>query len=198
VALVAERGGIDRAARRRDLDDGDEAVAKGFATEKVSGLKAAALFSAKALEKLKVPAQFKDRIGAFAAQPKPAPQPMAPADVLAACETAGLDLGFARALMAGNPTAATVDARVSAEKASRAAAQARGDEITALCKLANLPELASGYIKGAMSVDDVRAHLTTVAAKIDHVEIDGTLSADNGGKPKSKIDTRAIYARLNQ
>jgi hypothetical protein len=60
---------------------------------------------------------------------------------------------------------------------------------------AKQPELAQGYIDGAMSVDAVKAHLTTITAKLDKVEIDTGLKPD--AKDRTKIDTVAIYRDLN-
>lgn len=49
--------------------DADEAIANGFATEKIKGLKAAAAFDAKILDQLGVPDQYRDRLTALTARP---------------------------------------------------------------------------------------------------------------------------------
>jgi ATP-dependent protease ClpP protease subunit len=159
--------------------DADEALANGFATEKVEGLKAAACLDAGSLAKLSVPAKFKDRIQAWVKTPPEAPKAAAPADVLRLCRE-GECLDLAEALIAENATADQVQARVTTEKTTRAAAKARTDAITAACAKAKLPNLAAGYIAGAMSVDAVKAHLTEITARIDHIEIDGRLEPDRG------------------
>lgn len=161
----------------------DEAIAKGFATDKIEGLKAAASINPKALGALKVPDQYKDRVAGFIAkpeQPAPAPQPAAAADILRLCTEAQLDLQFANALISAKVADADLPARIAAEKDARAKAQQRAEGITAACKLANVPDLADGYIKGSMSLDAVKAHLVTIKAHLDKVEIDGHLDPNEG------------------
>lgn len=166
----------------------DQALEGGFVTSKLAGLKAAASIDRRALATLKVPDQYRARVDALLA-PAP-PTPTAPAaaaaeDITRACAEAGLDLPFAAALMADKPTLEQVTAKVAAEKATRAATAARSQEITALCETAKVPELAAGYIAGAMAVADVRTHLTTITAKLDRVEIDSSLKpqqATSGGE----------------
>lgn len=182
--------------------DADEAITNGFATEKVEGLKAAATLDARALAKLKVPDKFKDRVSAWLKPEPPAPPVPAAAsasDVLAMCTEAGLDLPFASALIAAKATTEDVQARVSTEKTARATATTRATEITALCATAKMPTLAAGYIKGGISVDDVRAHLTTVTALRDStIDIDGSLPADQGARAKATLSTADIYAARNR
>jgi hypothetical protein len=50
-----------------------------------------------------------------------------------------------------------------------------------------------------MAIAAVRAHLTTITAKLDRVELDGMLPPD-ADRPASRarIDPTAIYARWNQ
>jgi hypothetical protein len=86
---------------------------------------------------------------------------------------------------------------VTAAQAAKTAAAARAKEIRDLCVMAKLPELADGYIAGGISSDDIRAHLTTITARLDHVEIDASLSPDGSPKPKSSLNPQAIYAARN-
>jgi ATP-dependent protease ClpP protease subunit len=79
--------------------DADEAIAKGFATDKIDGLKAAASIDPKAAAKLKVPEKFKARFDALLAKPAPEPQPAAAADVIRFCAEASLDIAFAQSLI---------------------------------------------------------------------------------------------------
>lgn len=181
--------------------DADEALANGFATEKVEGLKAAASLDPKALDKLTVPDRFRDRVKAFLKPaPTPAPEPVVATaeDIIRACTDAGLDLAFAATLTGAKLTPDQVAARVASEKQARAQAQARADEIAALCTKAKLPTLAKGYIAGQMAVDDVRAHLTTITAAKDSVEIDGSLPPDQGTATRAQIDVAAVYAARNR
>ena len=178
----------------------DEAIANGFATDKVEGLKAAALLSPKGVARLKVPDQYKARVDGWL-EPKPKePETPKPAEALAvmrACREAGVP-DLAEALVAEGATDAQVTERVAAAKAAKAAADARETEVRALCAAAKLPELADGYVRGGMAVADIRVQLTTVTAKLDKVEIDGHLTPDSartgGGTP---INIAAIYAARN-
>ena len=160
-----------------------QAKERGFVTDVVAGLQAAASISPRGFASLNVPDQYKDRVAAFIAkpeQPAPAPQPAAAADVIRLCAEASLDIQFANALITAKALADDVPARIAAEKDSRAKAQQRADGITAACKLAGVPDLADGYVKGAMSLEDVKTHLATVKAHLDKAEIDGAIDPNNG------------------
>lgn len=182
--------------------DATQAIENGLATQKAEGLKAAASLDSRLLPKLKIPDQYKARVDALLPQPKPEaeqekPRAAAATDVLALCQEAGLDLAFAQSLITAHLTTDEVKARVTDERTKRAEAKRRADAITKMCADANLPELAAGYIAGAMTVDAVKAHLTTLTAKLDRVEIDGGLPPDHGTKPTARINTAEIYARRN-
>lgn len=160
--------------------DADEAIAKGFATTKVEGLKAAASIDPRGMAKLTVPDRFKDRVKAFVqTPPAPAPAAAAAADVLRVCREGGC-LDLAEGFITGRATLETVTATVAEAKAARAAAAARATEITAICEHAKLPELAAGYIAGAMTVADIKAHILTITARLDAAEIDGGLDPNHG------------------
>lgn len=177
--------------------DADQAVANGFATEKVDGLRAAALLEPAAIASLAVPDRYRERIAAFAKAPATAPTAAAPADVIAAVAAAGLETTVAGELVAAQLPMAEVTARITAKREARDRAQARETEITALCSAAKLPELAAGYIAASFTAADVRAHLTTITAKLDQVAIDANLDPD-AGKPKPPaISVAAVYAERN-
>lgn len=179
--------------------DADQAIANGFATDKVEGLKAAASIDARVMATLKVPEQFKARVAAFMQVPEtpaPKPQPAAATDVLRLCKEGGC-LDLAEALLTDGATLEQVQARVASTKNARAAATARATEITALCQTAKLPALAAGYIAGAMSLADVRTHLTTITALLDHVEIDGTLKPE-GGPESIDASWKSAYTRAQR
>lgn len=179
--------------------DADEALANGFITEKVSGLKVAAALDRTALASLNVPEKFQSRLEALA---RPAPVPAngaaAAAEVLRLCAEAQLDLAFAQTLVAENLAADAVAARIGAERTARAAAQTRATDITALCTKAKLPARAALYIKSALSVDDVRADLTTLTAQLDRAEINGGLDPDHGTQARSRINYAAVYGARNK
>lgn len=179
--------------------DADDAIANGFATEKIEGLKAAASIDPSALGSLKVPAKFADRVKALikpAAAEPPAPVAASASDVLRLCREHDC-LDVAESLLVANATLPDVQAKVAAEKATRAAAAERAMQIRAICKTSKMDELADGYIAGGMSVDAVRAQLTVITAKVDRVEIDGSLSEAAGRRPEP-VNIRDAYKRLNQ
>jgi ATP-dependent protease ClpP protease subunit len=193
----------------------DEAIANGFATDKVEGLKAVAAIDRRATASLKIPDQFKARVESLLAEAPPAP-PSAPQVATAeaitrACADAGLDLAFAATLLEAGVAADALAARVTAEQTSRAAAaeaqrvaQAAADqrrtEIAALCQVAKLPTLAADFIDSQMPVDKVRHALTTIAAAVDGKEIDGgivpsTQAAKDSWKQAFASAKQTLFAR---
>jgi len=180
----------------------DEAIANGLATDKVAGLTAAASIDPRAAARLKVPPHYADRVKAFLAPTvaAPAPPPSREAEsaagVLRLCR-AGDCLELAEELLAAGATGSEVEARVASARQAKADARTRSEQITALCVKATLPELSAGYIAGAMTIDAVKAHLTTLTARLDKVEIDGSLPADLGARPKARVNTPDIYAMRN-
>lgn len=180
--------------------DADDAITYGLATEKIEGLRAAALLDPKAVAKLRVPDQYRARVEALLEKPEPPPAPPAAAsatDVLRICRE-GECLDLAEGLIAEGATLEAVNARVADEKTKRAAAATRASQIQALCAQNKLPELAEGYIAGAMSVDDVRQHLVTVTALRDDKTIDGSLSPEQRARQHADLNASAIYAQRNR
>jgi hypothetical protein len=180
--------------------DADAAIANGFATEKVEGLKVAASFSPRVFARLKTPEKFKARVAALV---KPAPAAASAADVLGVCAGANLDLAFATGLINAGLSMPDVQARVDAERETRRLEQTRVQEIRGLCRVAQLPMLADAYIAGQMPVAAVRDQLSTIAALIDgEIVIDTNLGPDNMSgmrtTPRSTINTAAIYADRNR
>ena len=192
--------------------DADEAIENGFADEKVEGLKAAASIEPSHATALKVPARFADRVQALLKPADPV-EPIAPEasatpatsaksvssdDVLKACSEAGLDLPFARTVMAEQLTAAALTSRIASEKATRAAAETRATHIRALCGDAH-SDLAADLIASGLSFDQVKSHMAKVAAKLDKVEIDSNLLPDDGKRRgKAVLNISDIYAELNK
>lgn len=201
--------------------DADAAVKHGFATEKITApaddqatdAKVVATLNRRALAQLKhAPEPFRARVAAFvkpaAAAPAPPPAPTPPpapvhaaaaADVLRLCRE-GECLDVAEALITVGATLEAVQARVGEERQKRTAALQRATEIRGLCSMARLPELAEGYIAGAMPLAAIRAHLTTLTAKFDNVEIDGTLDPPGAARRSALMPTaNEIYqARADQ
>lgn len=178
--------------------DADEAIANGFATEKVAGLKAAASLDRRALAKLTVPEKYRARMDAFLAPPAADPAPADAADVLQLCREANLDLPFAQALIAEKVTLDEARTRIHAERDTRAKAQTRASDITALCAKAKLADRAALYIKSTLSIEDIKRDLTELTVRLDRIEIDGALRPDQGARQVSAIDVRAVYAARNR
>lgn len=189
--------------------DAEEAVANGFATEIVEGLQAAASIDARALKKLNVPDKYRERIKAFfdiekssdSAGMEPGEivyeEPAKATEVLRLCREADC-LDIAESLVEDGLSIERVQQRVKAETEIRNNAKARAAEIRALCEKANLSDLADGYIKGQMDIEEIKGHLTTLTAKFDQLEIDGSLDPDQGARPKAKINVSEIYAARNR
>lgn len=180
--------------------DADQALEKGFVTEKVEGLKAAASIDPRSLAKLTVPEKFRARVEALLAKPEPPPAPPTPAaaaDVLRLCRE-GECLDLAEGLIQAGATVEQVREQVAAAKETKARARARETDIRSLCAAAKLPELADAYVVGGMAIAQVRAQLTRMTAKLDRVEIDGNLGPDQGARTKPVIDVSAVYAELNR
>ena len=110
--------------------------------------------------------------------PKPGPA-AATEDVLRICREGGC-LDLAEAFIIQKATLVHVTATVQRAKEAKAAESTRISTITALCGEFKQSELAAGYIAGGMPVDQVRAQLGIVRAKVDKVEIDANLDPDQG------------------
>lgn len=180
--------------------DADEALAKGFITDKIEGLKAAASIDPRALAKLVIPEKYRGRVEALVAKPAPAPAPpvaAAAADVLRLCRE-GECLDLAEGLLQAGATEEVVRDRIASVKETKAQARARETEIRGLCAAAKLPELADSYVAGGMAAAQVRAQLTLMTAKLDQVEIDAGLSPDHGARRRPVIDVVALYAERNR
>jgi ATP-dependent protease ClpP protease subunit len=188
--------------------DADEAIARGFATEKVMGLKASANLDAGAFANLIVPDKYKARVNALLKPAPVAPVAASATDVLRLCREGDV-LDLAERFITASASAEDVQAGVAAERQARAAAAAatadvqakattRATQIRALCATAKLTDRAEVYIKSALTIDDIKADLTGLTAKLDRVEIDGSLPADLGGRAKGQINTAEIYAARNR
>ena len=137
------------------------------------------------------------RMAATPPDPAPAIKP-APGDhVLKACADAGLDLAFASTVLSEGLTADALSARITAEKATRVAAETRANNIRALCGKAH-EDLAPELIASSLNFDQVKAHMAKVSAKLDKVEIDAGLAPEQGKGKKPAINISAIYAELNR
>lgn len=174
----------------------DEAIASGFATDKVEGLKAAASIDPRGLKAMKIPDQFKAKVEALVAPPAAEPKALAASDVLRLCREGDV-LDLAEGLLNSNATLDQVTSAVSAKKAERTAAATREREIRALCTSAKRDDLANSYVSGGMTVAGVQAQLTIITAVLDQAAINTGLSPDHGSKTKVRIDTQAVYAQLN-
>lgn len=186
----------------------DEAIAAGFATDKIEGLQVAAALDPRTTAKLKVPAQYRDRVAALVRQPAaPAPTPatdpaLTAADtraIVAACE-AGAALDLVPQLLADNASLDQARARISSLQASRRAATERENAIRSICKHSPyLKACANPLVASGVSLDVVKALALEVHGAVDSaIQIDGTLSPDSGN-PRGRVDTVAtIYDRFNK
>ncbi|HEV8642163.1 MAG TPA: head maturation protease, ClpP-related [Methylomirabilota bacterium] len=171
----------------------EEAVANGFATEIVQGVKATASLRPEALRPLgEIPERHRARLEPLlkrVSHPRtprtPAPRIAADArDILREC--AGFP-ELAEELVGAGATLEDVRARLQQAK-----------EIRGLCATAKFPELAEGYIAAKAPAAVVRAHLTTLGAKFDRIEIDAHLQPDAGAaRPGPRINVVEIYRTLN-
>jgi len=195
--------------------DADTAVELGFATEKVSGLRASSSISPRAMEKLKlkVPDQYKERLAQWTGDapapadalpvPPPAPPvPSAPAAVdaraaLAISVEAGLDLQFAQSLVERGLPEADARAEAEKEKGRRSAESKRRDDISALCAKFKQGDLAPDFIAGGMTVAAAASVIAKVTALVDRVELDAGLNPDvssGGAKRKANLNPKNIYS----
>jgi ATP-dependent protease ClpP protease subunit len=167
----------------------DEAIANGLATEKVSGLKAAARLETIVLDAASVPDDYRARVESFLA-PRTGNAPSAPnaaapaADVLRLCKEAGCSLEFADRLVASGAPLEDVRAQIT-----------RAKDITALCVKAKLQDRAPLYLKSGLSIADIKADLTTLTAQLDRTEIDGSLLPDRGGRAQVAASWDKVFAR---
>jgi hypothetical protein len=174
--------------------DADEAVANGFATEKVTGLKAAASIDPKSIRGIAIPEKYKARVAAFLATEDPGKKEAQtdlppgkivvheaadPSQVIRLCRESSC-LGLAEELVGSGASLEQVQDSIAKEREAMATAKVRADQIRALCDTAKLSELAEDYINGQMATDSIRAHLTLITAKMDKVEIDGSINPDHG------------------
>lgn len=183
--------------------EADEAIANGFATAKVEGLKAAALFPRTALAL--VPEQFRDRVKAFmemeapaappAPEAQPAPTAALPLDVIRACAAAGCS-DLAEELVSGGVTMAQASEKINATKQARAAEATRVADIRALCDKVKQPQMADSYVRGGMPVAEVKAQLTIITALIDRTPINSTLNPD-ASAPAARLNPADVYAARN-
>jgi ATP-dependent protease ClpP protease subunit len=178
-----------------------EAVENGFATEVIKGSEVTACFRPDVLAALgEIPVSCRQHVNAlikYPAEPETPPVPAAAADVLRLCREAEC-LDLAEGLVEAKATLEEARTRIATERQTRTQAQARATQIRALCGRAKLPELTDGYIQGAMPLEAIRAQLTVLTAKLDRIEIDGSLPADQGARTPVRIDTAAIYAARNR
>lgn len=184
----------------------DEALAKGFVTDITKGLAAAASVTRAAVNALKVPEQYRERVSAWVRPveavvpharpepPTPADPPAAALDVLRLCREADCS-DLAEGLIADRISLGQVETKVASAKATRVAAKQRETDIRAACALAKMPARADFYIAEGVSVEAAKKDLTTITAMVDKVEIDGGLMPDHGAQAQGTKPWAQIFAR---
>lgn len=199
--------------------DADEAIAKGFATEKVEGLKAAATLDPAGVAQLVVPERYRARLDAWRRAPEAAADPLAQLEAMMPGAIAdGLDRGALEEILAkhfprpqaaapalvlrlcreGGMMALAEPLMVAqADEATVTARVAAAKEIRVVCQAAKLEDLAEDYILAGTPKATVQKQVTLLSAKLDRVEIDAGLKPDAGSHQKPTIDTAAIYAARN-
>lgn len=173
-----------------------EALAAGFVTDVVEGVQVSNALQSAALDRVKVPEQYRAAVAAFTATPAEPPKPAAAVDVLRLCREAGVS-DIAEGLISANATLDSVQARIGDEKQKRADAATRASQVRSLCDTANVPALADSLVASAMTPDQVRAHLTVVTAIRDNAEIDSHLPSDPAGSRKPTLSAADIYNKRN-
>lgn len=159
----------------------DEAIANGFATEKVEGLQAAASLDKQALAKLRIPDQYRERVAALVKpDPTPTPPPAKPdaKAIVQACKAAGFP-ELADDLLDA-PSLDAVNTRLEQAKAGRTEEERRALQIRGLCRDANLQDRAEVYIAAGVAVEFVKNDLTWITAKLAGAEIDAGLPPEDG------------------
>jgi ATP-dependent protease ClpP protease subunit len=179
----------------------DEAIAKGFATEKIADQAPPEAASARAYQQLRVPAAYHDRVAALCrpyrehvaalaathngtARPaaRAIPRLCSPAqrndEVLAivdVCTEFGrLDL-MDRFVSEHTPIE-QVTAALTLARREREASILNERSIRAVCTWCGWAELADGYIAAGMSFETVRTQLLILSTRADGGEIDSSLS----------------------
>jgi ATP-dependent Clp protease protease subunit len=188
--------------------DADEAIAKGFATEKVgapAAVGATATFRPAAMARFRnVPDAFRARLGEVTA----AHVLGRPADALAvmdACRGAGVELELAADLVRDGATLAQANERIAVVAANRAVERARIAEVTAACDIGRVQQLAKYFIAGGISADQAGLMVCELKAMLDKAEIDAGIDPDQGVHDHSRSWTRAfkdvdatrVYAERN-
>lgn len=179
--------------------DAQQAVDNGFATEIVAGLMPQNRLSRSVMARMpKLPQNVAARVEAlFEPEPKTPPQPQALDPVAVARQCREADCGeLLEGFLETHATASAVKDGIAAAVASKASARTRVNDITAICAAARVPEFADGYIAGGMSVDQVRAHVLVIGARLDEAAIDGAvpLPGTPTNKRGSVVNTDEIYA----
>jgi ATP-dependent protease ClpP protease subunit len=186
----------------------DEAIAHGFATDKIETVKVAASISRQALDRVAVPDRFKAKVDALVQPPPAAPKPANHLDVIKACNAAGFPEMAEQLATAQNTMdqvqAALADAKrrrdesTEAERVATEAKAQRVSTITAMCKQAGHPDLAEQYVTGGMSPDMVRAQLGTLKAKFADLNIDTTIDPNRGTDEHAQAGWKTAYSRINK
>lgn len=176
--------------------DASQALEKGFVTDVLAGLQAAASIDPCGMSSLAVPEQYRARVAAFV-KAAPAPEPAASAvEVIRVCNEAGFP-AMAEQFVNQGSRMPEVTAALASAKAAKVASDARAADIRGLCATAGLPELADGYVASAIDVAAVRLHLSTIKAKASP-SIDAGLPPEDSTRQRAGIDTSAYYRNFNR
>ena len=188
--------------------DADEAIANGFADAKSEGVAAQASIDPRGIISV-VPEKFAamfapvaevEPVPAPVPEPEPVPQPSAasPDKVIAIVAEAGIPATIARDILEAHSTIEDARQIVSAARERQTNEAARVADIKALCLKFKMEDLSEGYIAGAMTLDQVKAHLGVIRARFDRdVVVDASLTPDGGVRRKQVINYTEVYERVN-
>jgi hypothetical protein len=111
---------------------------------------------------------------------------------MSACARAGLDLAFAHGIVGRVSSAEDVGREVAAEVERRLHEGESARAVRAMCAAAGQADLAEAFIAGRMTIEQTRAMLAKITAKIDQADVDAGIK-----KPGRSLDFAAIYRGRN-
>lgn len=196
IATYAARTGLPEDEIKALLDaetwlNADEAVAKGFADELQPALKVAASFD---MERL--PDNVRAAITP-AADPEPDPEPEDDHPLDAADDVRALAISIIAKASAANlgahADAFLLDATIRSE-ADADTAIAEAKEVVAVCKAAQMPDMADGLIRARVPLASVRQRMLEARAALDAATAVNHHIPQPTNTPQSVLSISGIYA----
>lgn len=191
--------------------DADEAIANGFADEKIEGFSAAAALDVSCLAKLPpIPDKYKARVQALIrTEPSPSPEPAPVSSTPAVDPEAIRAQAFEEAsrtarqiydlcAKAGVPDAASeyLNRGLTVDRVKEILADAPA--IRDACAAARLPDRTSGYIRAGLNLKEVRSELFDVLRLRQGPEIDNKLGIESASRSNKDIDYKEIFSHYGR